>query len=74
MKQAVQKQWRDRFYVAAIASWSNPNVAFNFKHQMSKVSLNIANGGAAETKAELYLPYCMAIDGTDTTGKVKSIY
>lgn len=46
-------------YAKATASRSNPNVAFKFKHQMSKVSLNIANGGAAETKAETSISYTL---------------
>ena len=66
----------DFMYAKATASRSNPNVAFKFKHQMSKVSLNIANGGAAETKAETSISYTLQgviIDGTfDTaTGEVK---
>ena len=66
----------DFMYAKATASRSNPNVAFKFKHQMSKVSLNIANGGAAETKAEASISYTLQgviIDGTfDTaTGEVK---
>ena len=66
----------DFMYAKATASRSNPNVAFKFKHQMSKVSLNIANGGAAETKAGISISYTLQgviIDGTfDTaTGEVK---
>lgn len=66
----------DFMYAKATASRSNPNVAFKFKHQMSKVSLNIANGGAAETKAGTSISYTLQgviIDGTfDTaTGEVK---
>lgn len=66
----------DFMYAKATVSRSNPNVAFKFKHQMSKVSLNIANGGAAETKAETSISYTLQgviIDGTfDTaTGEVK---
>ena len=66
----------DFMYAKATASRSNPNVAFKFKHQMSKVSLNIANGGAAETKTETSISYTLQgviIDGTfDTaTGEVK---
>lgn len=67
----------DFMYATGTATRSNPNVAFLFKHQMSKVSLKITDSNAAATKAEgtpiSYTLQGVIIDGTfDTaTGEVK---
>ena len=41
----------DFMYATGTATRSNPKVAFVFKHQMSKVSLNITDSNAPATKS-----------------------
>ena len=58
-------------YATGTATRSNPKVAFVFKHQMSKVSLNITDSNAPATKAETPVSYTLQgviIDGTFNTG------
>lgn len=61
----------DFMYATGTATRSNPKVAFVFKHQMSKVSLNITDSNAPATKAETPVSYTLQgviIDGTFNTG------
>lgn len=61
----------DFMYATGMATRSNPKVAFVFKHQMSKVSLNITDSNAPATKAETPVSYTLQgviIDGTFNTG------
>lgn len=61
----------DFMYTTGTATRSNPKVAFVFKHQMSKVSLNITDSNAPATKAETPVSYTLQgviIDGTFNTG------
>lgn len=60
----------DFMFATGTATRSNPQVNLQFKHKMSKVSLDITDSNAAATKAETPISYTLQgviIDGTFNT-------